>query len=72
MSGESVADKVISKVNAKLKFLYQKNKYLTPNLCCLLCNTLIQPHFGYAYSAWYPNLKTEFKHCKTNAFVSVR
>ena len=48
MSGESMANKIISKVNARLKFLQQKNKYLTPNLCRLLCNALIQPHFDYA------------------------
>ena len=56
MSGESMANKVISKVNARLKFLHRKNKYLTPNLRRLLCNALIQPHFDYACSAWYPNL----------------
>ena len=32
MSGESFSNKVISKVNARLKFLHRKNKYLTPNL----------------------------------------
>ena len=32
MAGESVAHKVISKVNMRLKFLNQKNEYLTPNL----------------------------------------
>ena len=31
MSGTSMAHKVISKVNARLKFLHRKNKYLTPN-----------------------------------------
>ena len=75
MSGESMANKVISKVNARLKFLHRKNKYLTPNLRRLLCNALIQPHFDYACSAWYPNLskktKKQFKLFKTNAFVSV-
>ena len=40
MSGESMANKVISKVNARLKLL-RKNKYLTPNLRRLLCNALI-------------------------------
>ena len=38
--------KSIQQVNARLKFLHRKNKYLTPNLCCLLCNALIQPHFA--------------------------
>ena len=51
MSGESMAHNVISKVNARLKFLHWKNKYLTPNMCLLLCNALIQPHFDYACSA---------------------
>ena len=51
MSGESMANKVISKVNARLKFLHRKNKYLTPNLRRLLCNALIQSHFDYACSA---------------------
>ena len=38
MSRESMANKVISKVNARLKFLHRKNKYLTPNICRLFCN----------------------------------
>ena len=45
MSGESMANKETSNVNARLKFLHQKNKYLTPNLRRLLWNALIQPHF---------------------------
>ena len=61
MSGKSMANKVISKVNARLKFSHQKNKYLAANLCCLLCNALIQPHFDYACSAWYPNLCKKLK-----------
>ena len=61
MSGESMANKVKSKVKARLKFLYRKNKYLTPNLRRLLCNALIQPHFNYARSAWYPNLPKKLK-----------
>ena len=61
MSGESMAHKVISKVNARLKFLHQKNKYLTRNLRRLLCNALIQLRFDYACSAWYPNLSKKLK-----------
>ena len=61
MSEESMANKVISKVNARLKFLHRKNKYLTPNLHRLLCNALIQPHFNYPRSVWYPNLSKELK-----------
>ena len=61
MSGESMAKKVISKVNASLTFLHRINKCLTPNLHRLLCNALIQPHFDYACSAWYPNLSKKLK-----------
>ena len=61
MSGETMALSVINKINNKLKFLYQKNRFLTPTLRRLLCNALIQPHFDYACSAWYPNLTKKLK-----------
>ena len=56
MLGETMTLSVIDKVNNKLKFLYRKNRFLTPTLKRLLCNALIQPHFDYACSAWYPNV----------------
>ena len=61
MSGEAMALSVINKINNKLKFLYRKNRFLTPTLRRLLCNALIQPHFNYACSAWYPNLTKKLK-----------
>ena len=61
MSGESMALKVINKINSRLKFLHRKNKFLTPALHRLLCNALIQPHFDYASSDWYPNLTQKMK-----------
>ena len=61
MSGEAIALNVIHKINNKLKFLYRKNDFLKPTLRRLLCNALIQPHFDYACSAWYPNLKKKLK-----------
>ena len=56
MLGETMTLSVIDKVNNKLKFLYRKNRFLTPTLKRLLCSALIQPHFDYACSAWYPNV----------------
>ena len=56
LSGETMATKVTGKINSRLKFFYRKNKFLTSSLRRLLCNALIQPHFDYACSAWYPNL----------------
>jgi len=56
-----MAAQVISKINGRLKFLYRKNRFLTPELRRLLCNALIQPHFDYASSAWYINLNKGYK-----------
>ena len=61
LSGESMASKVITKINSKLKFLYRKNRFLTPELRRMLCNAIIQPHLDYACSAWYPNLSKKSK-----------
>ena len=66
ISGESMALKVINKINSRLKFLHRKNKFLTPALRRLLCNALIQPHFDYASSAWYPKLTQKMKNKNSN------
>ena len=58
---ESMALKVIVKINSRLKFLHRKNKFLTPAVRRLLCNVLIQPYSDYASSAWYPNLTLKMK-----------
>ena len=62
MSGEALVLNVIHKINNKLKFISRKNVFLTLKLRRLLFNTLIQPHFDYACSAWYPNLTKKLKH----------
>ena len=48
--------KVLSLINGRLKFLYRKQKFFNYSLRRLLCNALIQPHYNYACSAWYPSL----------------
>ena len=48
MPGETMALRVIEKINSRLKFLYRKNR-------------LIQPHFDYACTVWYPNLTKRLK-----------
>ena len=53
-SGESMDLKIINKINSRLRFLYRKNKFLSPSL-------RRQPHFDYACSAWYPNLNKRLK-----------
>ena len=61
MSGEPMGLKVANKINGKLKFLYRKNKFLTPELGRMLWNALIQLHFNCACTAWYPNLTEKAK-----------
>ena len=61
MSGEMMALRVIEKINSRLKFLYQKNRFSNVPLRRLLCNALIQPHFDYACPAWYPQLTKKLK-----------
>ena len=61
LSGQEMALKVLKKVNGRLRFLYRQGKYLNPRLRRMLCNALIQPHFDYACSAWYPNLTKGIK-----------
>ena len=61
LSGESMALKVINKINSRLRFLYRKNRYLSLPLCRLLSNSLMQLHFDYTCSAWYPNLNKRLK-----------
>ena len=44
-STETMALSVINKINNMLKFLYWKNRFLSPTLKRFLFNALIQPHF---------------------------
>ena len=41
LSGESIALKVINKINSRLRFLYIKNRFLSPSLGRLLCDSPI-------------------------------
>ncbi len=56
LSGESMATKMLEKINGKLKFLYRKQNFLDSSLRRLLLNALIRHHFDYACFAWYPML----------------
>ena len=56
MSGETIPLMVTSKINWKLKFVYKKSEFLTPELRKMPYNALIHSHFRYACSACYANL----------------
>ena len=61
LNGETMAQKVFNKINGKLKVLYRQAILLNPTCKRLLCNALIQPHFDYGCTSWYPLLSKVFK-----------
>ena len=58
---DSMVKNVSTKVSNKLCFLYRKQKYLDKDVRRLLCNALIQKHYDYACSSWYPLLTKTLK-----------
>ena len=56
-----MALRVIEKISTRLKFLNPKNWFLDVPLRRFLRNTLIQHHFYYACTAWYPYLSKKLK-----------
>ena len=63
-----MAIKYLKKINAKLQFLYMQNEFLSPKLRRLLCNSLIQPHFGYGCVFWYPLVSQKIRN-KNRGYV---
>ena len=61
VSGEEIANHVLHKANARLKFLYRQANYLNQNCRKLLCSALIQCLFDYASSSWFSGLNSKFK-----------
>ena len=61
LSGANMAASVIQKANARLKFLYRKRNVLNLTTKKLLVMSLIQCHFDYACSFWYPGLSKVLK-----------
>ena len=45
----------------QIEYLYHQSRYLNPAYRRLLCNALIQPHFDYGCSSWFPLLKKYLK-----------
>ena len=56
-----MATSVLQKANARLKFLYRKRNFLNLTTKKLLVMSLIQFHFDYARSFWYPGLSKVLK-----------
>ena len=66
LSRETMALKIINKVNDRLRFLYRKNRYLSSYPKRLLCNAIIQLHFDYACSAWNKKFKSQLQTIQNN------
>ena len=49
------------KINATLKFLLRQSRYINPAFGRLLSSTMIQPHFNYGCSSWFPLLKKSLR-----------
>ena len=68
MSEETTTLSILNKTNNKLKFLYRQNSFLGPTLRRLLCKTILQTHFDYTCSAWYPNLTKKLEKLNSDFF----
>ena len=73
LNGESMARRVLEKINTKLNFSWRQSNYLNYSSRRLLCNPLIQPHFGYGCKSWYPlfskALKTKLQIAQNKLFL---
>ena len=61
LSGAYIGTSGIQKANARFKFLYRKRNFFNLTTRKLLVMYLIQCHFDYACSVWYPGLSKVLK-----------
>ena len=61
ISGDKIVDSIITKCNARLKFLHRYRDVLNFKAKKLVTSALIQCHFDYASTAWYSALNKQLK-----------
>jgi hypothetical protein len=61
LNGESIAQDVIKKASARLKFLYRQAGSLNLTTRKTLCNALIMCYYDYTCSSWYSSVSQHFK-----------
>ena len=61
LTGDSIVNGILEEVNSRLKFLYKYKEMLNFNARKTLCSALIQCHFDYACSSWYPAISTALR-----------
>ena len=53
LSGSSIVNKIVTKCNNKIKFLYRNARSFDPQTKGMLASALFQCHFDYACSMWF-------------------
>jgi Reverse transcriptase (RNA-dependent DNA polymerase) len=61
LSFKLMAESILKKANARLKFLYRKKDFLNKHIRKQLVMSLIQCHYDYACSVWYHSLTQTLK-----------
>ena len=61
LAGSSIVSDLIRKVNNRLKFLYRFKDLLKFDSRKILCTALIQCHFDYSCSSWFPGINEALK-----------
>lgn len=61
LSGAGQAQKVITKVNQRVRFMARISKYLGKKARLTLAGAIIQPYYDYACCSWYNGLSKFFK-----------
>ena len=61
LSGDLMAQKAITKINQRIKFLARKAAFLDSPILHTLAGALVQSHFDYAAICWYTGLSQKLK-----------
>ena len=61
LSGADIVTNIIKKTNTRLKFLYRYKDMLNFSIRKTLCTALIQCHYDYSCSSWYPGIGKTLK-----------
>ena len=61
LTGDTIVNSIVKKVNGRLKFLYRQCSFLEEKLRKSICSALIQCHLDYACSSWYSGLNKQLK-----------
>ena len=61
LTGETIVNSIVQKVNGRLKFLYRQCSFFEKKHRKSICSALIQFHLDYACSSWYSGLNKHLK-----------